>query len=287
MSRPAEPRKRGGGILERMKRTRKPAVAGSFYPSDPGALRSTVDGLLADAKNEAGPPPRALVAPHAGYVYSGPVAASAYAQLRPHRDRYRRVVLLGPAHRAAVRGLALPGADAFETPLGEVPLDVAAIAALRHPALTTDVNAHRHEHCLEVQLPFLQRVLEGFLLAPLLVGAARPDEVADVIDALWDGPTTLVIVSTDLSHYLPWDEAARRDRATCAAIEALDSGGLRSDDACGAAPLKGLLLAAARRGLAVRTLDLRNSGDTAGGRAQVVGYGAWALLEKEPCARAA
>lgn len=287
MSRRYGPRKHGGGILERMKRTRKPAVAGSFYPSDPGALRSTVDGLLAAAKADAGPAPRALVAPHAGYVYSGPVAASAYALLRPHRDLFRRVVLLGPAHRVALHGLALPGVDAFETPLGDVPLDGEAIAGLRHPALTTDESAHRQEHCLEVHLPFLQRVLGDFRLVPLLVGAARPDEVAAVIDALWDGPSTLVVVSTDLCHYLPYAEAARRDRATCAAIEALDGASLRGDDACGAAPLKGLLLAAKRLGLAVRTLDLRNSGDTAGGRAQVVGYGAWALLEKETCARAA
>ncbi len=269
-----------------MKRIRKPAVAGSFYPSDPGVLRSTVESLLAGATPLNGRAPRALIAPHAGYVYSGPIAASAYAQLRARRRRYRRVVLLGPAHRAPLRGLALPGADAFDGPLGPVALDRAAIATLDHPAVTVDPEAHRLEHSLEVQLPFLQTVLEDFALVPLLVGAARPDDVAAVIERLWDGPDTLVVISSDLSHYLPWAAAKDRDRTTCVAVEALDPAALRDGDACGAAPLKGLLIAARRRGLAVRTLDLRNSGDTAGDRAQVVGYGAWMFFEDEPCASA-
>ncbi|MEJ2385021.1 MAG: AmmeMemoRadiSam system protein B [Xanthomonadales bacterium] len=269
-----------------MKRSRKPAVAGSFYPSDPGVLRTAVESLLAAASGWRGAAPRALVAPHAGYIYSGPVAASAYAALGPFRDRYRRVVLVGPAHRAPVRGIALPDAAVFETPLGPVPLDRAVMKSLDDAEVCHDDRAHRLEHSLEVQLPFLQVVLDGFSLVPLLVGAATPDAVARVIEPLWR-PETLVVVSSDLSHYLPYAEARRHDDATCRAIETLAVDALRNRDACGAVPLKGLMLAAERRGLTVHTLDLRNSGDTAGDRAQVVGYGAWLFTENDPRAQAA
>jgi AmmeMemoRadiSam system protein B len=286
MSRTVRPRKRGGSILDVMNRSRKPAVAGSFYPSDPGVLRSTVEALLAEAGGWRGDAPLALVVPHAGYIYSGPVAASAYACLPPFRDRYRRVALLGPAHRAPVRGIALPEAAAFDGPLDEVPLDRAALDALNDPDVSFDDAAHRAEHSLEVQLPFLQVVLDRFSLVPLLVGAATPDAVARVIDRLWR-PDTLVVVSSDLSHYLPYAEACRHDDRTCRAIETLAADALCSRDACGAAPLKGLLLAAGRRGLKVRTRDLRNSGDTAGDRAQVVGYGAWVFTGEDTCASAA
>ena len=259
-----------------MNRTRKPAVAGSFYPSDPGVLRTTVERLLATAKKWQGAPPRALVAPHAGYVYSAPVAASAYACLQPFPDRYRRVVLLGPAHRAPVRGIALSHAGAFATPLGEVPLDRNTIEALDDPDVCFDDPAHAPEHSLEVQLPFLQWVLDRFELVPLLVGAAPPDAVARVIERL-RRPDTLIVVSSDLSHYLPYREARTHDDGTCHAIETLAADELCSRDACGATPLKGLLRVAAQHGWSVHTLDLRNSGDTAGDHVQVVGYGAWAL----------
>ncbi len=259
-----------------MNRSRKPAVAGSFYPSDPGVLRTTVETLLAEASEWRGTAPLALVAPHAGYIYSGPVAASAYACLQPFRESYRRVVLLGPAHRAPVRGIALPDAEAFDTPLGAVPLDRAAMDELDDPDVCFDDHAHQPEHSLEVQLPFLQVALDRFELVPLLVGAASLDAVARVIDRLWR-PSTLIVVSSDLSHYLPYGEAREHDHETCHAIETLSVDALCSRDACGAAPLKGLMLVAERRGLNVQTLDLRNSGDTAGDRAQVVGYGAWVL----------
>ena len=262
-----------------MVQKREPAVAGSFYPSDPNELRAAVQALLDGAGIDVGPAPRALIVPHAGYRYSGAVAASAYAKLLPHRSHYRRVVLLGPAHRESLRGLALPGVDEFTTPLGAVPLETAGLPD--HPAVTIDFNAHRLEHSLEVQLPFLQLALAGFSLLPLVVGQARADDVADVIESLWDS-TTLVVVSSDLSHYLPHAEAQRRDSDTCRAIAALDASGIGRHDACGAAPLRGLLRAAHRRGLAVRTLDLCTSGDTAGPRDRVVGYGAWMLAEKEP-----
>jgi AmmeMemoRadiSam system protein B len=270
-----------------MKRIRKPAVAGSFYPSDPGVLRTTVVTLLAEARGWHGAAPLALVAPHAGYVYSGPVAASAYACLKPFRERYRRVVLLGPAHRAAVRGIALPDVDAFASPLGDVALDRETMDALDDPDVMVDDAAHRLEHSLEVQLPFLQVMLNRFRLVPLLIGAAAPVTVARVIERLWTSPDTLIVVSTDLSHYLPHAEARQRDRATRQAIEELAGETLTGQDACGAAPLRGLLLAAERRGLAVRTLDLRNSGDTAGDRAQVVGYGAWIFTREDTCVDAA
>lgn len=282
-----EPRKQDRTILGVMVRTRAPAVAGAFYPSDPGELRTVVETLLGRAVVQEGPAPRALVVPHAGYIYSGPVAASAYAQLLPHRDTCRRVVLLGPAHHVPLHGMALPGVDEFISPLGPVPLDRAAIAALDQPGITVDAEAHRLEHSLEVQLPFLQITLGTFELVPLVVGLADSGAVASVIDALWDLPSTLVVVSSDLSHYLGYAEAQARDRGTCRSVEAMDPAGIDPSDACGAGPLKGLLAAAERRGLAVRTLDLRNSGDTAGSRDRVVGYGAWMFTEEIPCKTAA
>ncbi|MGD2128249.1 MAG: AmmeMemoRadiSam system protein B [Lysobacterales bacterium] len=270
-----------------MIRIREAAVAGSFYPAEPGALRAAVAGLLDSVPETVGPAPRALVVPHAGYVYSGPVAARAYARLRPFQRDFRHVILLGPAHYVAFDGLALSTSDAFRTPLGEVPLDSAAIAGLEHPAVRSCDAAHRPEHSLEVQLPFLQCVLDSFALTPLLVGHASSSAVAEIIDLLWEGPDTLVVVSTDLSHYLDYDAARRRDRDTCLAVESMNSGRIGHTEACGAAPLRGLLIAAHRRGLRAVTLDLRNSGDTAGGRDRVVGYGSWMFVEDETCEQAA
>jgi hypothetical protein len=270
-----------------MIRIREAAVAGSFYPAEPGALRATVLRLLDQVPGADGPAPVALVVPHAGYVYSGPVAATAYARLRPFRERYRRVVLLGPAHCVAFEGLALSAAGAFRTPLGDVAIDGAATAALDHPAVRSFEAAHAPEHSLEVQLPFLQCVLDSFTLVPLVVGQAAPDTVAEVIEQLWDGPETLIVVSTDLSHYLAYDAARRHDSGTCRAVESLDHSRIGHSNACGAAPLRGLLVAARRRGLRAVTLDLRNSGDTAAGRGRVVGYGAWMLIEETQCEQAA
>jgi len=271
-----------------MIRIREAAVAGSFYPADPGELQSMVRRLLdAAPAGQEGAAPKALVVPHAGYVYSGPVAASAYAPLREHQQRYRRVLLLGPAHRMAFLGLAASSADAFQTPLGEVALDRASLDTLQHPAVLTIDAAHRSEHSLEVQLPFLQCVLNSFRLLPLLVGDAHAEEVAAVIERLWGGPETLVVVSSDLSHYLRYEDARDSDGRTCRAIESLDNDSISRAAACGATPLRGLLIAARRHGLRVVTLGLCNSGDVFGDRDRVVGYGAWALLEPESCDRAA
>lgn len=260
-------------------RVRPPAVAGAFYPDDPRELASAVREHLAAASVPAGEPvPRAVIAPHAGYVYSGPVAASAYARLAPARGRIRRVVLLGPSHRVPLSGVAAPSADAFETPLGLVPVDREAVERLRAlPQVEVRDDAHRLEHSLEVHLPFLQEVLGEFLLVPLVVGEATPEEVAEVIEALWDEAGTVVVVSSDLSHYYDYATARRMDAATSRAIESLRPEAIGPEDACGRHPVRGLLLAARRRGLSCRTVDLRSSGDTAGGRDEVVGYGSYVL----------
>jgi len=260
-----------------MARQRYPAVAGLFYPDESAELRDAVQGLLA-AVEPSGPPPKAIIAPHAGYVYSGPVAASAYAQVLPLASTVRRVVLLGPTHRVAFSGIAMSAADAFLTPLGAVPVDSDAfdlIADLPHVRLLE--AAHAQEHSLEVQLPFLQAALADFKLVPLVVGEASPDVVAQVLERLWGGPETLIVVSSDLSHYHDYATARRMDLETSAQIESLSRAEIDGDHACGCRPVNGLLRAARRHGLHARLLDLRSSGDTAGPRDRVVGYGAYAF----------
>lgn len=258
---------------------RPPAVAGLFYPGDADQLRRTVDDFLASVRPDPDPSlPKAVVAPHAGFPYSGPVAASAYAQVARCAGHVRRVVLLGPAHRYAVPGLALPGASALATPLGSVPVDGDGCRlATGVASVFVQPEAHEGEHCLEVQLPFLQVVLEDFAVVPLVVGHPEEEHVVEVLEALWGGPETLVVVSSDLSHYRRYDDARELDQETARAIEALDPDAIGPDQACGRLPLAGLLRLARATGLRARTLDLRNSGDTAGDRRRVVGYGAWAF----------
>jgi len=252
-------------------------VAGAFYPAAAGELEATVRGYLRDAQPASSErPPKAVIAPHAGYVYSGAVAASAYARLAACRDQIERVVLLGPAHRVALRGLAAPESDAFATPLGRVRLDLEAIErSLRLPQVVPFDAAHAPEHSLEVHLPFLQALLGDFALVPLVVGEATPLEVAEVLELLWGGPETLIVVSTDLSHYCDYETARRLDAATTRAIEALEPEAIGHEQACGRIPIQGLLLAAQRHGLHADAVDVRNSGDTAGPRDRVVGYGAY------------
>lgn len=258
---------------------REPAVAGQFYPGNASELSAAIRVFLDAVQVQAGTAPKALIVPHAGYIYSGGVAATAYARLQPYRDQYTRVVLLGPCHRVAVKGLALSGADVFRTPLGDVPLDKIAITALDMPEVKVFDATHQFEHSLEVHLPFLQTAIGSFSIVPLVVGEVAPETVAELIDSLWGGPETLIVISSDLSHYLPYATARITDMATCQAIEDLAAYGIDHHDACGATPIGGLLIAAKRRGMQVTTLDLRNSGDTAGDRSQVVGYGAWIFLE--------
>jgi len=258
-----------------MQHLRRPAVAGTFYPSDPGELRAMVQGFL-EAANSGEAPPKAIIAPHAGYIYSGPIAGSAYARLRLGRSRIRRVVLLGPSHRVAFHGLALSSADGFATPLGVVPVDRCG-EIVELPFVHTFDPAHAQEHSLEVQLPFLQEILESFSLVPIVVGEAEPGEVAAALDRLWGGEETAVVVSSDLSHYQSYPTAKRLDQAASAAIEALHPEDLGPESACGCLPVRGLLEAARARGLKVEILDVRNSGDTAGDKDRVVGYGAYAF----------
>ena len=266
-----------------MQTVRPAAVAGMFYPEAASALGIAVRDYLAKAAPRPGgkpPAPKALIVPHAGYVYSGPVAASAYARIAAGRSTIRRVVLLGPVHRVPIRGLALPAAKAFSTPLGTVEVDTAAAAeALALPQVRTSEAAHALEHSLEVQLPFLQTLLENFRIVPLAVGDATAAEVAAVIDCLWGGPETLILVSSDLSHYHPYGEARSIDRGTVEEILAMTST-IDHEQACGATPINGFAVCARQRGLAAELLDLRNSGDTAGDKSRVVGYAAFAFTER-------
>ncbi|MHB8472834.1 MAG: AmmeMemoRadiSam system protein B [Gammaproteobacteria bacterium] len=254
---------------------RQAAVAGLFYPDDADELHREVSSLLGAAVAD-GPAPKALIVPHAGYRYSGAVAASAYARVAKARATVRRVVLLGPAHRVAFAGIAGSGARAFATPLGEIPLDRDTWHAIEDlPQVRIFDGAHTAEHSLEVQLPFLQVALGDFALLPLVVGDATPAQVDAVLARVWGGPETLIVISSDLSHYHDYSTAQRLDRVTSQAIEALRDQDIAYHQACGRNPVNGLLHSARRYGLRAQTIDLRNSGDTAGSRDRVVGYGAY------------
>jgi len=256
---------------------RPAAVAAMFYPESAAVLARQVAQLLAAAPQKFPQRPKALIVPHAGYIYSGTVAASAYAPLAALRDSVRRIVLLGPTHRLALSGLAVPSSSAFATPLGNVPVDQEALAALADlPQVVVNDAAHAQEHALEVQLPFLQTVFGEFSLVPLAVGQASPEQVAEVLERLWGGDETLIVVSSDLSHYLPYAAARQIDAQTAQHIIDLEPL-LHHQQACGALPVNGLLLAARRHGLQAQLIDLRNSGDTAGDKVRVVGYGAFAF----------
>ena len=263
-----------------MNQVRQAAVAGSFYPGQKQTLADDVYTLLdanRPAETEACISPKAIIVPHAGYIYSGPTAAAAYARLVAMRDTIKRVILLGPVHRVAVRGLALPGADAFTTPLGNIQIDQTAAASIENlPQVVISPDAHAAEHSLEVQLPFLQSVLEDFKLVPLAVGDAAPEEVAEVLDILWGGVETLIVISSDLSHFLPYQAAQAVDSQTVKNILSLQHT-LSHEQACGGTPVNGLLLAAKRHRLRPQLLDLRNSGDTAGDKNRVVGYASFAF----------
>lgn len=271
------------GLSSADDKIRRPAVAGTFYPGDVATLNAELTEMLDQVGEDAPAPafPKVVIVPHAGYIYSGPVAASAYDRLRPARGIVTRVVLLGPVHRVPVRGLALPGAVAFDTPLGRIPIDGQAVARIRDlEQVIESPQAHALEHSLEVQLPFLQRVLGEFSLLPLVVGDATAEEVAQVLERLWGGPETVIVISSDLSHYLPYDDARKIDGITAKAILGFDAG-ISHQQACGATPVTGALIAAKKRGLSPQLLDLRNSGDTAGGRGRVVGYASFAFSEGE------
>ena len=255
---------------------RQPAVAGTFYPDSPDTLSHMITGLLDEAKPKDFSP-KALVVPHAGLIYSGPIAATAYRLLRTMANDIRKVVLLGPSHRVPLQGLALPACDAFVTPLGQIPLDLDAMAALQSFSQVQVLDqAHAQEHSLEVQCPFLQACLNEFTLIPIVVGDCSALSVAEVIEQLWGEQETLIIISSDLSHFHNYEEACYRDQQTAKAIEQLSSN-LTGGQACGCNPLNGMLKVAQSRGMDVITLDVRNSGDTAGDKSRVVGYGSFVI----------
>jgi hypothetical protein len=256
---------------------RLPAVAGTFYPANPQQLHQMLDQYLNDAET-GGKVPKAIIAPHAGYIYSGPVAASAYARLKKAHDRITRVVIIGPSHRVAFSGLAVSQAQSFITPLGFIPVDQEAVAAIaRLPFVDYLEQAHTHEHSLEVQLPFLQEMLDDFKIVPIVAGDATPEQVSQVIEALWGGDETLIVISSDLSHYHDYESAKQLDKATSSAIEHLQYERLGPDSACGKVPVSGLLKLAREKSLTIKAIDLRNSGDTAGDKSSVVGYGAYVI----------
>lgn len=256
---------------------RAPAVAGTFYPASATELASTVDQLLAAVPiDPSAPCPKALVVPHAGYIYSGPIAASAFARVRPFGERIERVVLVGPSHRVYVDGLVTPGASRVRTPLGELIVDETALRSV--PGIAANPAAHAREHSLEVELPFLQRVTPRAKLVMLAGTRAAPEVVGAALEALWGGPETLIVISSDLSHYLPYAQGRSVDEQTCARILALDPT-IPGERACGSIGINGLLWVARKNHLRVELVDLRSSGDTAGSRDEVVGYGAFAFYE--------
>ncbi len=260
---------------------RCPAVAGMFYPQDPAELRNMLSDLLDEVDIDIAVP-KAIIVPHAGYIYSGPIAAKAYASLIPANKTIKRVILLGPAHRVFLKGLALPSTTGFSTPLGVVDIDVNARKILsKFPQVTVMDNAHSQEHSLEVHLPFLQMVLESFTLVPLVVGDTTSEDVAQVLSTLWGGEETLIVISSDLSHYHDYETACKIDATTSDSILKFQIDAIGPHQACGCMPLRGFLSIAKQHDMQIHQLDLRNSGDTAGTHDRVVGYGAYAVHNNE------
>ena len=257
---------------------RPAAVSGFFYPAEAEELRTMVNQLMNKA-TATGVAPKALIAPHAGYIYSGLTAAIAYANLQAIGDKITRIILLGPAHRVYVKGLALCSAEYFATPLGNIAIDQDAVKSLKKlPQVVKSDAAHQQEHSLEVHLPFLQLLLTNFTLVPLVVGEATPQEVAEALELFWGDPNTMIIISSDLSHYHDYETAKKIDAITTKAIENLEFEKIGSQQACGCMPVRGMLQLARNKKLSVTTLDVRNSGDTAGTKDRVVGYGAWSFV---------
>jgi len=262
------------------KQIRTAALAGSFYPADADQLRHTLADLLNEVETPSGSP-KALIAPHAGYIYSGSTAAKAYANLNSIKNNIKRVVILGPAHRVYVKGMALPNASAFATPLGNIDIDSEGLKKIKHlPQVQFSDEAHAQEHSIEVHLPFLQTCLNKFSLLPIVVGDASPEQVAQVLELLWGNEETLIVISTDLSHFHDYAKSQQIDSATCARIEKMDFARLSPQQACGCRPMSGLLYVARQRQMQIKRLGLCNSGDTAGSKDRVVGYGSWSLYEK-------
>jgi MEMO1 family protein len=262
--------------ITKTKNSRKPAVAGQFYPNDPQELTQLLKKLYATSRTCQVSQVKAIIVPHAGYIYSGEIAASAYMALIPQIHKIKRVVLLGPAHRVGFHGLATTTDNYFSTPLGDIAIDKSSISIIESlPQVVSLDRAHTHEHSLEVQLPFLQNLLDEFTLVPLVVGECNSQQVSEVLELLWGGEETLIVISSDLSHYNSYNDALHQDRKTSESIVNMQPENIEFDDACGQIPIKGLLMSATRHNLKALQVDLRNSGDTAGTRDRVVGYGAY------------
>ncbi len=261
---------------------RPTAVAGSFYPKDVSQLNNMLDEYLSIDTNEI-EPPKAIIAPHAGYIYSGKTAAHVYSNVAKLKNKITRVVLLGPTHRVYVQGMALASNTHFATPLGNIPIDTTTLSNLenKYDYVQFLDAAHEQEHSLEVHLPFLQKVLNDFTLIPLLVGDASPEQVANVLNDLWGDDETLIVVSSDLSHFLDYESACKKDSDTTKLIENLEYNKISSEQACGCMPMRGLLKLAQDKNMSLQTIELCNSGDTAGTKDRVVGYGAYALHENK------
>ncbi len=262
------------------KNTRKPAVAGQFYPLNAQELTSQIKDLFASSRLCQASQVKAIIVPHAGYMYSGEVAASAYMTLIPQIHKIKRVILMGPAHRVGFHGLATTSVSHYSTPLGDVAIDKAAINVIESlPQVVNLDRAHTHEHSLEVQIPFLQNLLDEFTLVPLVVGDCNSQQVAEVLELLWGGEETLIVISSDLSHYNSYEEAVQRDRKTSESIINMRPENIEFDDACGRIPIKGLLQVAEQHQLKPQQVELKNSGDTAGSKDRVVGYGAYIFTQ--------
>ena len=260
-----------------MNNIRLPVVAGSFYPEQPEILKAMISEYLQQVA-PALKVPQAIIVPHAGYIYSGEIAASAYARLQPRQSSIKHVVLLGPSHKVGFTGLALSHADAFRTPLGDIPLDAEAIASIIHfPFVEYREQAHLLEHSLEVQLPFLQMTLDSFKLLPIVAGDCPAELIEELLELFYGQDDTLIVISSDLSHFHDYQTAQRLDKQTSRLIEQLEYQLLDYDSACGRVPVSGLMVLAKKKSLQIETIDLRNSGDTAGNKSRVVGYGAYVI----------
>lgn len=258
---------------------RIPAVAGIFYPGDRFMLENQINTLLTQAKQHS-PFPKAIIVPHAGYAYSGAIAASAYASLKQNRNQIKKIVLLGPAHTLYFKGIAYDSKQYFSTPLGEIKQDQDLLNKIIHlPYVHELPEAHQNEHCLEVQWPFCQVLFSNFSILPLVVGETNEKDVSRLLNLIWGDPDTLIIISTDLSHYLPYNLAQTADHDTCMSIDTLDDESIHQDGACGYYALRGFLHCARQKQLHGRLLDLRNSGDTAGNKQKVVGYASYHFYE--------
>lgn len=264
-----------------METIRPPAVAGMFYPESPNVLKDVIKQDLEQAiPASVSSAPKVLIVPHAGYIYSGSIAASAFILLEPYRHQIKRVIIIGPSHRIGFNGVAISSADAFDTPLGTIPIDKEAQAKLSEITGVHIMNkAHEAEHSLEVQLPFLQTMLDKFSIVPIVAGDASPQLIASIIETLWGGSETLIVISSDLSHYHQYQTAQQLDQITSQAILDLDVNTVDSQHACGCVGIRGLLTFAQQHSLEASILDLRNSGDTAGSKDKVVGYGAYLFTE--------